>query len=49
VRNALLPAGCRVPVFETMRTSHDRDGTPFRVTFSAFPANRNQFRLEVSL
>jgi GntR family transcriptional regulator len=32
----------RVPVIENWRTGFDQDGTPFRLTVSCYPADRNQ-------
>lgn len=38
-----LPADGRVAVIEITRTGYDPYGTPFRVTMSSYPADRNQF------
>lgn len=37
----------RVPVFEIFRTAFDQSGEPMRVTVSVFPADRNQFIVNV--
>jgi GntR family transcriptional regulator len=42
-----LPADGRVPVFEIFRTAFDQNGTPMRVTVTVFPADRNQFIVDV--
>jgi GntR family transcriptional regulator len=42
-----LPADGRVPVFEIFRTAFDQTGTPMRVTVTIFPADRNQFIIDV--
>ena len=42
-----LPADGRVPVFELYRTAFDQSGDPMRVTVSVFPADRNQFIVNV--
>jgi GntR family transcriptional regulator len=44
-----LPANGSVPVFQTYRTARDTDQKPFRLTISAFPADRNEFLLNVDL
>lgn len=38
-----LPEDGRVAVFVTRRTAFDETGTPFRLTVSVFPADRNRF------
>jgi GntR family transcriptional regulator len=42
-----LPDDGRVAVFEVLRTAFDRDKKPFRLTISVYPADRNQFSVEV--
>jgi DNA-binding GntR family transcriptional regulator len=42
-----LPADGRVSVIETRRTAFDEEGTPVRLTISAYPADRNQFAVNV--
>ena len=42
-----LPDDGRVPVIETRRTAFDQHGTPVRLTISVFPADRNQFAVNV--
>ena len=42
-----LPPDGRVSVFEIFRTAFDQTGTPVRVTVTIFPADRNQFIIEV--
>jgi len=42
-----LPDDGRVSVIETRRTAYDEQGTPVRLTVTAYPADRNQFSLEV--
>jgi GntR family transcriptional regulator len=42
-----LPDDGRVPIFEVARTAFDQDGTPFRLTVSVYPADRNQFAVNV--
>ncbi len=42
-----LPADGRVPVYEIFRTAFDQSGKPMRLTISVFPADRNQFILNV--
>jgi GntR family transcriptional regulator len=42
-----IPPDGRVPVFEIFRTGFDRTGTPMRVTVTVFPADRNQFIVDV--
>jgi GntR family transcriptional regulator len=38
-----IPEDGRISVFETIRTGYDESGRPFRVTATAYPADRNQF------
>lgn len=38
-----LPEDVRILVFEIIRTSFDEDGTPFRVTVTTYPTDRNEF------
>lgn len=42
-----LPGDGRVSVIETRRTAFDEEGTPVRLTISAYPADRNQFAVNV--
>lgn len=42
-----LPPDGRVPVFVIFRTAFDQSGNPMRVTVSVFPADRNQFIVNV--
>lgn len=42
-----VPADGRVPVFEIFRTAFDQSGKPMRVTVTVFPADRNQFIVDV--
>ena len=42
-----IPGDGRVPVFEVIRTAFDQTGTPMRVTVTVFPADRNQFIVDV--
>ena len=42
-----LPYDGSVAIFEVLRTAFDRDGAPFRLTVSVFPADRNQFIINV--
>ncbi len=42
-----LPDDGRIPVIETRRTAFDNDGNPVRLTVSVYPADRNQFALDV--
>jgi len=42
-----LPDDGRVAVFEVLRTAFDEHGQPFRLTVSVYPADRNQFAVEV--
>jgi GntR family transcriptional regulator len=47
VRFFRLPDDGRVPVIETRRTAFDRDDIAVRVTVSVYPADRNQFAINV--
>jgi GntR family transcriptional regulator len=42
-----IPGDGRVPVFEIFRTAFDESGNPMRVTVTVFPADRNQFIVDV--
>lgn len=42
-----LPDDGRVPVIETRRTTFDSHGSPVRLTVSVYPADRNQFAVNV--
>ena len=42
-----LPDDGRVPVIETRRTTFDSHGSPVRLTISVYPADRNQFAVNV--
>lgn len=42
-----LPPDGRVQVFEVFRTAFDQNGIPMRVTVTVFPADRNQFIVNV--
>jgi GntR family transcriptional regulator len=42
-----LPDDGRVAVIETRRTGFDENGSPFVLTVSTFPADRNQFVIDV--
>lgn len=44
-----LPDDGRVAVIETRRTAFDESGTPFRLTVSVYPADRNEFAVNVGL
>jgi GntR family transcriptional regulator len=44
-----IPGDGRVPVFEIFRTAFDQSGNPLRVTVSVFPADRNQFIVDVGI
>jgi GntR family transcriptional regulator len=44
-----IPGDGRVPVFEIFRTAFDESGNPMRVTVSVFPADRNQFIVNVGI
>jgi GntR family transcriptional regulator len=42
-----LPEDGRIPVFETFRTGYEESGTPLRLTVTTYPADRNQFVMNV--
>jgi GntR family transcriptional regulator len=42
-----LPEDGRVAVFENFRTAYDQDGEPIRLTTTIYPADRNQFVINV--
>jgi GntR family transcriptional regulator len=42
-----LPEDGRIAVFETLRTGFDESGNPIRVTVTTYPADRNQFVMNV--
>jgi len=42
-----LPADGRVGVFSILRTTFDQEGKPVRLTISVYPADRNQFAVNV--
>ncbi len=42
-----IPGDNLVPVFEIFRTAYDQDRRPMRLTVTVFPADRNQFILNV--
>jgi GntR family transcriptional regulator len=42
-----LPEDGRVAVFENFRTSYDQHGQPIRVTITIYPADRNEFVIDV--
>lgn len=42
-----LPEDGRIAVFETLRTGFDESGNPIRVTMTTYPADRNQFVMNV--
>jgi GntR family transcriptional regulator len=42
-----IPGDGLVPVFEIFRTAFDQSGDPMRVTVTVFPADRNQFIVNV--
>ena len=42
-----LPEDGRVSIIETRRTAFDEQGTPIRLTVSVYPADRNQFAVNV--
>jgi len=42
-----LPSDGRVSMFEITRTAYDGNGQPIRVTMTVYPADRNQFTLNV--
>jgi GntR family transcriptional regulator len=42
-----LPSDGRVPIYDITRTAYDGNGQPMRVTVTVYPADRNQFILNV--
>ena len=42
-----LPPDGRIPMYEIFRTAFDGNGQPMRLTVTVYPADRNQFVLEV--
>jgi len=42
-----LPPDGRVPVYEIFRTAFDQTGMPIRLTVTVFPADRNQFIVNI--
>jgi GntR family transcriptional regulator len=42
-----LPSDGRVPMYEIFRTAFDGNGTPMRLTVTVFPADRNQFIVNI--
>lgn len=42
-----LPDDGRVGIFSILRTAFDQDGNPVRVTITVYPADRNQFAVNV--
>ncbi|HEY6314787.1 MAG TPA: GntR family transcriptional regulator [Streptosporangiaceae bacterium] len=42
-----LPADGRIPMYEITRTAYDGNGQPMRLTATVYPADRNQFLLNV--
>ena len=42
-----LPSDGRVPVIEIIRTGFDSSGSPFVVTVTAYPADRNRFQINI--
>jgi GntR family transcriptional regulator len=42
-----IPADGRVPVFAIFRTAYDGNGQPMRLTITIYPADRNQFVIDV--
>jgi GntR family transcriptional regulator len=42
-----LPDDGRIAVIETRRTGYDSAGTPFVLTVSVYPADRNEFVIDV--
>jgi len=44
-----LPADGRVAIVETIRTSYDQNGQPIRVTVTVYPADRNEFVINVTI
>lgn len=44
-----LPLDGRVPMYEITRTAFDGNGKPMRLTFTVYPADRNQFIVNVGV
>jgi GntR family transcriptional regulator len=44
-----LPSDGRVPMYEITRTAYDGNGQPMRVTVAVYPADRNQFIVNVGV
>jgi GntR family transcriptional regulator len=42
-----VPLDGRVPMYEIFRTAFDGNGTPMRLTITVFPADRNQFIINI--
>lgn len=42
-----LPDDGRISIIETRRTAFDENGTPVRLTVSVYPADRNQFAINI--
>lgn len=42
-----LPSDGRVPMYEITRTAYDGNGQPMRVTVTVYPADRNQFIVNI--
>jgi GntR family transcriptional regulator len=42
-----LPPDGRVPMYEITRTAYDGNGQPIRVTMTVYPADRNQFIINI--
>jgi GntR family transcriptional regulator len=42
-----IPEDGRIAVFETLRTGYDQRGKPLRLTVTTYPADRNQFVMNV--
>jgi GntR family transcriptional regulator len=42
-----LPPDGRIPMYEITRTAYDGNGQPMRVTVAVYPADRNQFIVNV--
>jgi GntR family transcriptional regulator len=42
-----LPSDGRVPIYEITRTAYDGNGNPMRVTVAVYPADRNQFVVNI--
>ena len=42
-----LPPDGRVPIYEIFRTAFDRNGVPMRLTVTVYPADRNQFIINI--